>query len=373
MLRSTPVVFLSVVTLSTAYAAPQKIIGRAWSTDVAKTVNEYIRQNHILGATVSISMGSDQNWSEGFGSSDIENTVPARADTMYPLASVSKSITAVAALQLVSAGKIDLHAPIQQYCPQFPVKDAPITTWHLLLHTSGIRHKNAQEDANAIHFSNIVSTFRLFQDDALVARPGVKFSYTSFGYNVLGCVIEGASGLSFVNYLKKNVFEPTGMTLARQDSDQEIIFNRARGYSKREDGTLVNAGIYDTSITVPGGGLMSSADDLTAFARALFANTLLSKDMLDLAFRGYVAIPGTDASMSAGWAVMQYEARTEVFSTGSNPKVSSLLYLVPSEKLAVAILGNMPEKNFLPLARQVAAIARSQADRISVNLGTGRR
>lgn len=327
-----------------------------WRLRAAKAVEEHMHDHNVPGITVSIAQGNHKRWSRGFGLSDIENRVSAKPETMYQLASVSKSITAVAALQLYEDGYLDLNAPIQQYCPQFPPKETPITTWQLLLHTSGIRHYLETEHNNPIYYPDIVSTFPLFQDDPLISRPGEKFSYTSYGYNVLGCVIEGASGLSFVDYVEKNIFLPARMKNARRDSDRAIIPNRAQGYERQDDGTLLVAGIYDTSITIPGGGLMSTADDMVAFGEGLFSKTLLSDQTLQMAFKGYIDVPEANASVGPGWAVATYNDRKEFFCTGSNPKVSTILYMQPEEELVIAIMGNVTEENLRPLAQLLSDI-----------------
>jgi CubicO group peptidase (beta-lactamase class C family) len=129
-----------------------------WRAAAAAAVTAAMRELGVPGMTVSLARTEDTSWTQGFGLADIENGVAATPETMYRLASVSKSITAIAALQLHEAGKLDLQAEIQTYCPQFPRKDVPITAWELLLHTSGIRHYNDSEEYNAVHYPDIVST-----------------------------------------------------------------------------------------------------------------------------------------------------------------------------------------------------------------------
>lgn len=324
-----------------------------WRQQVPVVVSDYMKNHNVPGLTVGIHSNHGSDWVQGFGMSDIENQVSAKPETMYQLASVSKSITAVAALKLNQDGKLDFHVPIQTYCPQFPRKELPITTWQLMLHTSGIRHYNETEQYNAVHYPDIVSTFKRFKDDPLVSMPGEKFSYTSYGYNVLGCVIEGASGLSFMDYVTKNVFIPANMTHARQDSDRDIIANRSAGYERSNEG-LVVAGIYDTSITIPGGGIMSTAGDLLHFGQALFAKKLLSEQSLAVAFKGYLEVPEANAAIGPGWGVTTYNGREIFVSTGSNPKVSTILFMIPSANLVISILGNVSEENFFPLAKQIS-------------------
>ncbi len=93
-------------------------------------------------------------FAKGYGMSDVENNVPASADTVYRIASVSKSLTATAAMRLVDEHRLELDAPVQKYCPTFPKKQWPITVRNILTHQSGIRHyKNDDESINTRHYT----------------------------------------------------------------------------------------------------------------------------------------------------------------------------------------------------------------------------
>lgn len=156
--------------------------------------------NHAPGISAAVVENGQATWSAGFGMADLEGFVPATAQTLYRLASVSKQITAVAAMELSEQGKLDLDAPVQKYCPAFPVKEAPITTRLLLGHLAGVRHYKTDADddpegSSTKHFDDpIKGGLQFFANDPLVAKPGTKFNYTTHGYTVVGCAIEGAAG-----------------------------------------------------------------------------------------------------------------------------------------------------------------------------------
>ena len=169
------------------------------------------RQN-IPALSVAIAIDSRPSWSSGFGMSDLENFVPAKASTVYRLGSISKPITAVAAMQLVEKGKLDLDAPIQKYLPSFPQKPWPITARQLLGHLSGIRHYAGLEEVNSTrHYDDRLTPPQIFQNDPLLFEPGTKYSYSTYGYCLLGAAVEAAADFKFVEYLRRNVFEPAGM------------------------------------------------------------------------------------------------------------------------------------------------------------------
>jgi CubicO group peptidase (beta-lactamase class C family) len=131
-------------------------------------------------------------WAKGFGYADIENKTPAKAESMYRLALVTKPMTATAILQLVEKGKIDLDAEVQTYVPYFPKKKLPVTVRQLL---GGISHYKDYDKEG--HFKDNKTTreaIAVFENFDLIADPGTRFNYSSYGYNLLGAVIEGASG-----------------------------------------------------------------------------------------------------------------------------------------------------------------------------------
>ncbi len=161
-------------------------------------VTKFMAANRPPGVSVAVVEDEKEQWPAGFGMADIENSIPT-AGTLYRLASISKPITATAAMLLYERGKLDLDAPVQKYCPAFPGKEWPISTRQLLGHLGGIHHYRSQslEDPEVIstrHFDDpIAGGLGFFKDDPLVAKPGTKFSYSTHGYTLVGCIIEGAS------------------------------------------------------------------------------------------------------------------------------------------------------------------------------------
>src|SRR5580704_5426823 len=181
-------------------------------------------------------------------------------------------------MELVEAGKLDLDVPIQKYCPAFPEKPWPITTRELLSHQSGIRdYRNDEESINTRHYASIEEALTQFASDPLEFEPGTKMQYTSYGYILLGRVIEGASGTIYVRYMHQVIFEPARMPATRVDDVFAIIPHRARGYRISTSGELQNAVFIDVSSKPPGSGINSSARDMGNFVTALYSAKLVSK------------------------------------------------------------------------------------------------
>ena len=130
-----------IITFSSPVVAQQKDrLTNLQISAIDSAVNELMTRTLTPGVSVAIAKSNEIIWSKGYGKADMENGTPAKSNTVYRLASVSKPITAAAVMQLVEQGKIDLDAPIQKYVPSFPKKKYPITTRQLLGHLSGVRH-----------------------------------------------------------------------------------------------------------------------------------------------------------------------------------------------------------------------------------------
>ena len=136
-------------------------------------------------------------YAKAFGSADVENGVTATVDTRFRTASVAKTMTATAVLQLHERGVLDLDAPIRTYCTAFPQKPWPVTARQLLGHLAGVRHYTKPgESSGTQHFFTVAESLKLFANDPLLFEPGTKYAYTTYGFSVLGCAIEGASKMA---------------------------------------------------------------------------------------------------------------------------------------------------------------------------------
>jgi CubicO group peptidase (beta-lactamase class C family) len=288
--------------------------------------------------------------SKGYGLADVENSVPAKADTVYRLASIAKSITAVAVMQLVERGKLDLNAPINKYCATYPekqaLKDAPdkqfsITVRQLLVHQSGVRHNKPDEDLTNKHYNSIREAIGSFKEDPLVVEPETRYSYTTPGYTLLGCAIETASGMPYIDYLRENIFKPAGMTRTFVDDVYEIIPNRARGYRKTLSGGIQNAPLHDTSIKVPGGGLVTTAEDVAKFAIAVNTHLLVKPETLSQMWAKPKTRDGKEQGYAMGFLIDHRDGLLRVTNDGGQAGTRTYLFLLPKQKFAIALMTNL--------------------------------
>lgn len=199
---------------------------------------ETVRQQKTAALTLAIVDQGRIVYSQALGFSDVENGVSATPASEMRMASIAKPMTAIAAMQLAATGRLDLNAPVQQYCPAFPAKTSPdgkpwpVTTRELQSHRAGVRWYNDAELRNLKHYANLNDAVRHFGAEPLLFAPRERMQYSSYGYVVVGCAIEGASGSTFTEYMQRAVFAPAGMTATVADDPFRIIPHRARSYEK---------------------------------------------------------------------------------------------------------------------------------------------
>jgi CubicO group peptidase (beta-lactamase class C family) len=328
---------------------------------VERAITAAMAAQNIPGLSVAVALGGRLRWANGYGLADLENFVPAKAATVYRLGSISKPITAVAALQLAAEGRLDLDAPVQQYVPRFPEKPWPVTTRQLLGHLGGVRHYRGNEIASTRYYPTLLEGLAIFQDDPLLHEPGTKYAYTTYGYSLVGRVVESVAGVPFPDYLRERVFRPAGMDRIRVDEVAAIIPNRAQGYRKSAADELRNSGLADTSYKIPGGGLCATVEDLARFAVAVQEGVLLKPDWVRQMWTSQRTRDGQETGYGLGWNVSQRDGKQVVQHGGGQQRISTLLYLVPESRCAVALMSNLEGARLRPLAEAIADAALATA------------
>lgn len=340
------------VTIATVVAA-QQASGPALASRVEPVVRTAMTEQKLPAVAVAIATGGKLSYDKAFGMADLENSVPATAETLFRTASIAKPITAVAAMQLVERGKLDLDAPVQRYCPAFPKKEWPVTTRELLSHTSGIRHYKGHEMESTRHFDKTSDGFEMFGNDPLEFEPETKFSYSTYGYSVVGCVIEGASGGSYPAFVSASVLKPAGMTHTFVDDAFQIVPHRAHGYQK-ENGKIENAGLMDSSYKIPGGGWVTSADDLVAFGLALLDSKLLKPETLAMMWTSAKLRDGKETGYGLGFGMIKLAGESGVAHGGGQQGTSTSLIIVPNPRVVSVVMINMDGVDAADLNRKIA-------------------
>ena len=345
-----------------AFAQNEKLSPQR-QTAFEQVISKFMAANKAPGVSVAVVERGRLLWSKGFGLANLEDEVPASAQTLYRLGSVSKPLTATAAMQLWERGKLDLDAPIQKYCPAFPEKPQPITTRELLGHLGGIRHYKSEawddpEIRNTKHFEHpIADGIQFFANDPLVAPPGTHFNYSTYGYTLVGCAIEGASGEKYVDEMRENVLVPAGMAATRTDDRYAIVPHRAGFYAKDETGAVVNADFLDSSYKIPGGGWLSSAENMGRFESAILTGKLLQRQTLALMWTAQKPSDGAKDDYGLGWGIEEHDRVVTVGHDGGQQGTSTAFLIAPAQGEGVVVLSNMESVDASALATDLLKIA----------------
>ena len=327
--------------------------------EAIKEFEKFVKEQMALDKAPGLSVGfmkGDFTWTKGFGFSDLENKVPAKPESSYRLASITKTITAIAVLQLVEAGKIDLDAEVQTYVPYFPKKKWPVTVRLLLGHIGGISHyKNYDLEGHIKVHKNTKEALAIFQDFDLVAEPGTKYNYSSYGFNLLGAVLEGASGQSYGDYIKKHIFEPLGMENSRMDDPEDLISNRVSGY-RLVKGEVKNSEFVDVSSRFAGGGTRSTVVDLLRYAKGIIEGKLLKRQTWKLLFTSMATSDGRFTGYGMGWGVRPWRGHFQVSHSGSQPETRTYILIFPEENFSIAVASNLEGVNLTPYVRRLAEL-----------------
>jgi len=314
-------------------------------------VNAGLKRDKIPGMTVGF-FKDDYTWVKGFGYADLENKVPATAESAYRLASVTKSMTGEAVVQLAERGKLDLDAEIQRYVTDYPAQKWPVTVRNLLTHTGGGQIGSGLGPEH-LTTKEVVARISKYP---VKYETGTKFDYQTSGYNLLGAAIENVSGRSFDAYLRENLFAPAGMKDTRMDDVIELIPNRARGY-ELVNNEVKNAPFIDVSSRFGGGGLTGTVPDLLRWARAAAAGKIVSPKWVDEMLKPFTSKSGRytglgdgDVYYTLGWMVEPVNGQLLLRAEGSQKGTDTVLFYFPEKRLAVAACSNI---QFAPTKRYV--------------------
>ncbi len=300
------------------------------------TIDNYIRtemkRQHIPGLSFAIIRDGEAVQTQDYGLANVELNVAATPDTVYHLASISKTFTAVGIMLLVEEGKVELDDTIIQYLDGLPVAWESITVRHLLTHTSGLVHESKATDEEYWKDTTDQEVIRTSIGTPLLFSPGEKAAYSNLGYQLLGMLIRKVSGMPYDEFLKERIFKPLDMTATCVYSLAEVIPNRAAGYIWN-DGILQNgAYIAPTVIALANGGLLSTVRDMAKWDAALSTNKLLKQSTLIQMWTPATLNDGTEtivvgSQYGLGWMVNNFRRHTFIGHRGVTPSGFTARYL----------------------------------------------
>ncbi|HVF67273.1 MAG TPA: serine hydrolase [Pyrinomonadaceae bacterium] len=304
---------------------------------------------------------------KGYGMADVELGVKVEPDMVFRLGSITKQFTAVAILMLAEQGKLSLADDVTKFFPDYPSKGRVVTVEHLLTHTSGIKSYTSMPAWRSMWRKDmtVAELIDLFKNEPADFEPGAQWSYNNSGYILLGAIIEKVSGVTYEQFLQKNVFDPLGMKHTFYGSAARVIPRRVPGYTMSKE-VLRNAEYLSMTQPYAAGSLLSNVDDLAIWDAALYTDKLVKQASLQKAWTPYVLKDGTTTNYGFGWSKLRYEGLTLVEHTGGIHGFSTIGIRAPEERVYVAILTNRDYQTPDSLGLRVAALAMGRPMRDAV-------
>lgn len=305
-----------------------------------------MERQEAVGVALGVIEGGEVVYCAGYGWADREKQTPVTSGTLFRWASISKPLTAVAAMQLVEQGRLDLDADVRELVPEFPDHDAVITMRQLLGHLGGIVHysngpvvrtRRAYEEEHP--FVSVVNALDFFKESPLVAAPGENYSYSTHGFILASAAVERAGGEPFAEQVHERIAEPLEMTTLRPDYQWEEIDGRAKGY-KRVLGKIVPSTDTDVSWKLGGGGWISSVEDLAKFAAGLMHDELMKPETKRLMWTEGATTAGAKTGYALGFGVGEQGGTLKVTHTGAQEKTRTRMVIYPERGHGMVVMTN---------------------------------
>lgn len=322
----------------TAYAST------SFSQEIAEfqiVIDSLMSAQNIPGIQIAVSVNNELVWSQGFGYSDVENKVALWPYTKMRIGSVSKTLTSYALGQLIQEGLLNEELPVQNYVPYFPLKKHAINTRQVAGHLAGFRHYRGNEFYINENYRSVKEGIEYFMDDTLLYKPGDHYNYSSWGWNLISAVIEGASQIGFLEYMQNNVFNLIGMNGTYADKFEDIIPNRTHYYELDKSGSIKNAPFVDNSIKWAGGGFLSTAEDLLKFGNYIMFESNFSHETLDKLWKSQKTSAGELTNYGMGWRSGKFDGMDWVGHSGGSVGGTTQFMVFPDYNLVLAIISNM--------------------------------
>lgn len=335
--------FLVVTVAVPAAAYPQAVPSAA---RVARVADSLARAFVLAGSTPSVAFavvrGTDTIAMAAWGVADLEQEVPARANSVYRIGSVTKQFTAAAVMQLVEQNKVKLDDSIATYLTTLPVAWHKVTVRQLLNHTSGIPSYTDIGMPWVRRWGEEMTPDTLI---ALTAREpmwfpaGTKWQYDNTGYVVLGMLIEKIAGRPWGTDMAERFFKPLGLTQTYDCQNTALISHRVRGYTK-QGGKWVNAPYLAMSQPYAAGALCSTIEDISRWNRALHSGQVVSRESYALMTTPEGAAMKGELRYGFGLGADTIAGRPVITHGGGIHGFTSANVWVPSAQLSVTVLTN---------------------------------
>jgi CubicO group peptidase (beta-lactamase class C family) len=345
--------------------------------DLRTSVREIANRWPTVGLAVGVVRDRSLETFHGQGFADIASNTPITEDTVFRIASITKTFTAIAVMQLWEEGVVDLDAPANDYLDAYKLVSAnpgfrPATVRHLLTHTAGIRE--------CLHPSGLLRIREVFGETVKLgwpvpslaeyyrgclrvdAEPGTRVTYTNHGFATLGQIVEDVSGKPLDRYFREHILEPLGMADTALVRSARMKSRLATGYELRSHGTEAVPD-YDL-ITVGAGGLYSTPRDMARFVSALLGGgandygVVLKPETLAIMFEPHYQPDPRIPGIGLAFFRADLGGHLGIEHNGILPGFDSQIFLAPDDGVGVMAFANGAKRGMRWLTPEASALLR---------------
>lgn len=321
--------------------AQEHLWGGALVSKIDSLAAATLTQGPVAGLSIGVKRGDQLLLAKGYGEADIENSVPATAETVYRIGSMTKQFTAAAIMQLVEAGKIGLEDPITDHLVGYPTQGHEVTIRHLLTHTSGIKSYTGLDTWRPKMTLDLTDEelLALFKDEPFDFAPGERYRYNNSAFYMLGMVVGEAGGTTYRKYVEGHLFGPLGLTRSSYCDERRIIPGRAEGYEVVE-GQLMNDAYLSMNQPGAAGALCSTVLDLLSWSSSLRAGRVVSAASYEQMTTSATLSDGSPTGYGFGLGLGSLEGNPRVSHGGGINGFNTMLAHYPDSDLDVVVLSN---------------------------------
>ncbi|WP_439128452.1 serine hydrolase domain-containing protein [Polaribacter sp.] len=309
--------------------------------DKATSLGEnFLKEQNIPGMAISVSKKGSLIYSQGFGYLDIKKRQKVNAaKTKFRIASISKTLTALALGKLVDEGKLKLDHSLYNYVPDFPKKKYDFTVRQLGGHLAGIRHYNGREFLLNKRMS-IVEGLDVFKDSKLLFKPQTKFKYSTYGWNLLSVAIQNVSGKDYFKYMQEQIFKPLKMNNTCVDFTDKKINHKTKFYILRGN-KIIEGPKVNNEFKAAGGGYLSTSEDLVIFGNEFIYPNIISKKTLQELVTPQKTTSGKNTNYGIGIGFKKINNTIRFSHSGGGIGASTYLLIYPEKEIVISILTNL--------------------------------
>lgn len=325
------------------------------------------------GGTVMIMKGDEVFFAKSYGIADMETKAPIDANTFFNIASVSKQFTAMAILKLHQEGKLSIEDNIKKYFPEFKGEFFErIQIKHLLSQCSGLPDNRPRDDRHFVLTATDMQSIEFFKDlEEINFEPGTNYEYQNPTFQLCYAIIEKVSGQSFEEYMKQNIFDPSGMTETVYFEAERNIPRMSHGYIPEDSTNAWKQYDYMEEsffATKADGGIYTSINEFVKWEKALQDNLIIADSLKQIAHSPITTVSGSTfssyqnrpyTSYGYGWFIEEKPGMPrKVYHTGDNGGYQIYAGRFPEKKVLVLVFENRNDHSRWKMVEQLDAIVK---------------